>query len=62
MELSIDPVPLNDESFSSMAKAKCHKCGIEIPLQVLAKHLKSCPSMESTSESGQVNYDGDEPT
>ncbi|XP_014187163.2 uncharacterized protein LOC102296913, partial [Haplochromis burtoni] len=61
-ELSNDPVPLSDESFRCMPKAKCQKCGIGVPLQLLSEHLKSCPPLETPSESTVVNLDGDEPT
>ncbi|XP_013855689.1 uncharacterized protein LOC106511483, partial [Austrofundulus limnaeus] len=61
-ELSIDPLPLNDESFSSMPKAKCQKCGLGIPLQLLPEHVKSCPPMETASESSLVCSNGDEST
>ncbi|XP_076733149.1 uncharacterized protein LOC101468782 isoform X1 [Maylandia zebra] len=61
-ELSNDPVPLSDESFRCMPKAKCQKCGIGVPLQLLSEHLKSCPPLEIPSESTVVNLDGDEPT
>ncbi|XP_062844575.1 uncharacterized protein LOC134303178 isoform X2 [Trichomycterus rosablanca] len=49
-ELSTNPLQLTDEAFSSMSKATCQKCGVEVPLQLLTEHIKSCGTIDISSD------------
>lgn len=44
--LSTSPLKLNDEAFNGMAKAKCQKCRVDVPLQLLQDHINSCSVIE----------------
>nr|XP_055032086.1 uncharacterized protein LOC129420934 isoform X2 [Misgurnus anguillicaudatus] len=60
-ELSTNPLPLNDEAFSSMPKATCQKCEVAVPLPLLTEHLKSCDVMYVGSDDNMANEESSEP-
>lgn len=49
-ELDTSPLPPDANEFKNMPKAACQICCLAMPLQVLAVHVKSCVTYESTTE------------
>lgn len=49
-DLGTSPLQLTDEAFKAMAKAKCQKCRVDVPLQLLQDHINSCSVIEIDSD------------
>ncbi|XP_057197090.1 uncharacterized protein LOC130558601 [Triplophysa rosa] len=49
-ELDTSPLPPDAHEFKKMPKAACQICGLAMPLQVLAVHVKSCGTYASSTE------------
>uniref|UniRef100_A0A9J7XWT8 HECT domain-containing protein n=1 Tax=Cyprinus carpio carpio TaxID=630221 RepID=A0A9J7XWT8_CYPCA len=49
-ELDASPLPHNAPEFSKMPKSSCKNCGVVMPLQFLALHIKSCNAEISSDE------------
>ncbi|CAL9689654.1 unnamed protein product [Knipowitschia caucasica] len=45
-DIGTSPLKLTNEAFKDMAKAKCQKCGVDVPLQLLQDHINSCAVIE----------------
>ncbi|XP_041865098.1 uncharacterized protein LOC121654828 [Melanotaenia boesemani] len=60
-ELNTSPLQLNDETFSSMAKAMCHKCRVDVPLQLLKDHISSCEVIDVNSNNDLPDSDSHPP-
>ncbi len=49
-ELDAMPLPSDALEFQNMPKATCQNCSLSMPLQVLAMHVKSCSTIELSTE------------
>ncbi|XP_048010782.1 uncharacterized protein LOC125244677 isoform X1 [Megalobrama amblycephala] len=49
-ELDTMPLPSDAEEFQKMPKATCQNCSLSMPLQILAMHVKSCSTIELSTE------------
>ncbi|XP_077091358.1 uncharacterized protein LOC143742385 [Siphateles boraxobius] len=56
-ELDASPLPHNAPEFSKMPKSSCKNCGVVMPLQFLALHIKSCNAEISSDEPEIVSTD-----
>lgn len=54
-ELDASPLPHNAPEFSKMPKSSCKNCGVVMPLQFLALHIKSC-NAEIVSNTHIIQY------
>lgn len=52
LQEELDTMPLTSDAmeFQKMPKATCQNCSLSMPLQILAMHVKSCNTIEPSTE------------
>lgn len=59
-EIDMTPLPLSSKEFDKMPKAYCSRCNEEMPLALLAVHVKSCSSGSLSYSEESVTVDSAE--
>ncbi|XP_036416494.1 uncharacterized protein zgc:112970 isoform X3 [Colossoma macropomum] len=55
-QLDTSPLPVGEHEFQKMPKTTCQACGLSMPLQVMAVHVKSCCIDRSSAENDTDNH------
>lgn len=51
--LDLTPLPYSSKEFEKMAKATCHSCLENMPVQLLAAHMASCETVKVSTDSDE---------
>uniref|UniRef100_A0A3B4DHW5 HECT domain-containing protein n=1 Tax=Pygocentrus nattereri TaxID=42514 RepID=A0A3B4DHW5_PYGNA len=55
-ELNTSPLPVGEHESQKIPKTTCQACGLSLPLQVMAVHIKSCCIDRSAAENDMDNH------